>query len=45
MNKFFILNIKLNLVMEFIGISSLYTYLKQKPHRRLIENDARIIFT
>ncbi|KAL4500674.1 hypothetical protein ABPG72_003098 [Tetrahymena utriculariae] len=34
----------LNLVMEYIGTSSLYSYLKAKPNRRLPENDARKIF-
>ncbi|EGR28094.1 protein kinase domain protein [Ichthyophthirius multifiliis] len=34
----------LNLVLEYIGNSSLYNYLKQKPNRRLQESDARKIF-
>jgi hypothetical protein len=30
--------------MEFIGVNSLYTYLKEKPNKRLFENEVKIIF-
>lgn len=32
------------LVMEYVGGGSLHSYLKEKPHRRLEEEDAKFIF-
>lgn len=32
------------LVMEYVGGGSLHSYLREKPHRRLEEPDAKRIF-